>query len=353
MRKILVEASTTYEVLIEKGLLAGAGAEIAKVLSPCKAAIITDSHVAGLYEKTMRQSLEDAGFTVCTFIFEAGEESKHIGTLGDMVEFLAEQEMTRGDIIVALGGGVVGDMAGFCAAIYQRGIPFVQIPTTLLAMVDSSVGGKTAIDLKAGKNLAGAFYQPRLVLCDTSALNTLPDEIFADGMAEVIKYGVIGNAALFEQVKNGNVRDDMDEIVEACVSMKRDIVMKDEFDTGERQVLNLGHTFGHSIEKNSNFTISHGKAVAMGLVLIAQAAEAKGMCKEPISGKIKEALKKNGLPIETAMTPKEIAQGTMVDKKRRGGAISFVFPTKIGECVIEKVPVEQVEALAKNALKGG
>ena len=353
MRRITVEVSTQYDILIQRGLLQRAGGEIARVTKLCKVAIITDSQVAPLYEGQLSQSLEDAGFTVCTFVFPAGEQSKHIGTIADSLEFLAQEEMTRGDIIVALGGGVVGDMAGFCAAIYQRGIGFVQIPTTLLAAVDSSVGGKTAIDLKAGKNLAGAFYQPLLVLCDTAVLDTLPDEIFSDGMAEVVKYGIIADAVLFDKVRNGVDAKDMDEIIERCVSIKRDIVNRDEFDTGERQVLNLGHTFGHSIEKSSQFETSHGKAVAMGLVLIARAAEATGRATEGLVEDVKKALEANGLSTEANISVSALAQGTLVDKKRRGGEISFVFPEKIGRCRIEKIPIAEVEKLAEQAMGVG
>ena len=253
MRSVTVKTSATYEVLIGSGLLQKAGEAVKKVISPCKAAIVTDSTVVHLYEETVRQSLTEAGFSVCTFVFPAGEASKNIHTLSHLLEFLAKEEMTRTDLIVALGGGVTGDLAGFGAAVYLRGIPFVQIPTTFLAAIDSSVGGKTAVDLEAGKNLAGAFYQPKRVLCDTDVLQTLPEVVFADGIAEALKYGVLGDAALFEKIAGGDFRQDLEEIIETCVSMKRDVVEEDEFDTGKRQLLNLGHTFGHAIEQKSHF----------------------------------------------------------------------------------------------------
>ena len=351
MRSVTVKTSATYEVLIGSGLLQKAGEAVKKVISPCKAAIVTDSTVVHLYEETVRKSLTEAGFSVCTFVFPAGEASKNIHTLSHLLEFLAKEEMTRTDLIVALGGGVTGDLAGFGAAVYLRGISFVQIPTTFLAAIDSSVGGKTAVDLEAGKNLAGAFYQPKLVLCDTDVLQTLPEVIFADGIAEALKYGVLGDAALFEKIAGGDFRQDLEEIIETCVSMKRDVVEEDEFDTGKRQLLNLGHTFGHAIEQKSHFQMTHGHAVAIGMHLIAKAAEAKGIAEKGTAAAIAKALEQNQLPKETEFSPAEVAEGTLRDKKRRGGTISFVFPKKIGACEIVKIPVEEVEALARTAME--
>lgn len=351
MRSVTVKTSATYEVLIGSGLLQKAGEAVKKVISPCKAAIVTDSTVVHLYEETVRQSLTEAGFSVCTFVFPAGEASKNIHTLSHLLEFLAKEEMTRTDLIVALGGGVTGDLAGFGAAVYLRGISFVQIPTTFLAAIDSSVGGKTAVDLEAGKNLAGAFYQPKLVLCDTDVLQTLPEVIFADGIAEALKYGVLGDAALFEKIAGGDFRQDLEEIIETCVSMKRDVVEEDEFDTGKRQLLNLGHTFGHAIEQKSHFQMTHGHAVAIGMHLIAKAAEAKGIAEKGTAAAIAKALEQNQLPKETEFSPAEVAEGTLRDKKRRGGTISFVFPKKIGDCEIVKIPVEDVEELARTAME--
>lgn len=351
MRSVTVKTSATYEVLIGSGLLQNAGEAVKKVISPCKAAIVTDSTVVHLYEETVRKSLTEAGFSVCTFVFPAGEASKNMHTLSHLLEFLAKEEMTRTDLIVALGGGVTGDLAGFGAAVYLRGISFVQIPTTFLAAIDSSVGGKTAVDLEAGKNLAGAFYQPKLVLCDTDVLQTLPEVVFADGIAEALKYGVLGDAALFEKIAGGDFWQDLEEIIETCVSMKRDVVEEDEFDTGKRQLLNLGHTFGHAIEQKSHFQMTHGHAVAIGMHLIAKAAEAKGIAEKGTAAAIAKALEQNQLPKETEFSPAEVAEGTLRDKKRRGGTISFVFPKKIGDCEIVKIPVEEVEALAKMAME--
>ena len=351
MRKVIVKASVEYAILIGRGILGQLGEETKKRIQPCKAAIITDTPVEKLYAEQAEKSLRQAGFTTCRFAYPAGENSKHIGTLSDILEFLAEEEVTRQDIIIALGGGVCGDMAGFAAAVYQRGIRFVQVPTTFLAAVDSSVGGKTAIDLKAGKNMAGAFYQPHLVLCDVDMLDTLPEEVFADGIAETLKYGVIGDVDLFEKTAKGDFRNDLEEIIETCVKMKRDIVMEDEFDNGVRQLLNLGHTLGHAIEKRSGFAISHGHAVAIGMHLIAKVAEEKGMAEAGLAEKIRKALENNNLPVSIDYSAEEITEGVLKDKKRRGGEISFVFPTKIGHCEIVKIPVEEVTELVEKALQ--
>ncbi|MDR1774514.1 MAG: 3-dehydroquinate synthase [Clostridioides sp.] len=350
MKKVTVKTSTEYDILIEKGLLYQTGKKISNLIPDCKVAIITDDNVDELYSSIVINSLKEFGLKSCKFIFPNGEYSKNIQTLNDILEFLANNEITRQDIIIALGGGVVGDIAGFAAAIYQRGISFIQIPTTLLAMVDSSVGGKTAIDLNAGKNMAGAFYQPKLVICDPNTLDTLPKEKFSDGVSEIIKYGVIGNEYLFKKMESLEFINDLEEIIEICVSMKRDIVIKDEFDNGERQLLNLGHTLGHSIEKLSNFTISHGHAVAIGMYLISKSSELLGISETGLSARIRNTLIKNNLPVKTDFSAKDISHGTFIDKKRKGKEINFVFPEKIGKCIIKKIPIECVEDLVEKTL---
>lgn len=260
---------------------------------------------------------------------------------------MAENKLTRSDFAVALGGGVTGDMTGLAASLYLRGIPFVQVPTTLLAAVDSSVGGKTAVNLTAGKNLMGAFYQPSLVLCDTDTLGTLSAEIFADGMAEVIKYGVIFDKELFDTVKGGNISDKLERIIARCVELKRDVVAKDEFDKGERQLLNFGHTMAHSIEKCSNFEISHGSAVAIGMVIAAKAGNALGWSDDDCTDEIINANKNNSLPCECSFSPDELAQAALSDKKRAGDSIAFVAPRKIGECYLKKVSVDVLYKIAE------
>ena len=246
MKTVEVDAAVRYNVVIDKGILPKSGDMIKEVTSAERVAVITDDTVDKLYSDVVMKSLSDAGFETFKFVFPHGEKSKNISTFSSILEFLAEIGLTRTDALVALGGGVVGDVAGFAAASYLRGIDFIQIPTTLLACVDSSVGGKTAIDLKAGKNLAGAFYQPKLVIADFETLSTLTDGIFADGMAEVIKYGVIFDKAFFEFLRDNEAKDNLEYVITRCVELKRDIVNADEKEKGVRALLNFGHPYRRS-----------------------------------------------------------------------------------------------------------
>ena len=339
MTTVQVKASRSYEVKIGRGLLETLGHEAAGLVKGRSAAIVSDTNVAPLYLDRVKTSLEKAGFRTCAFVFPAGESSKNGETYLNLLEFLAENQITRSDTLVALGGGVVGDLTGFAAATFLRGVDFIQLPTTLLAAVDASVGGKTAIDLKNGKNLAGAFYQPRLVLCDLDTLDTLPDDSFADGCAEVIKYGMIGDENLLDLLGQKHFRDDPEEVVARCIASKRDLVEADEFDTGARQLLNLGHTIGHGIEACSGYGISHGKAVAMGMTIITRAAIAQGMCPADSLSKLQKLLKQYGLPDATEYSAADLYEKTLSDKKRTGGTISLVVPIAWGRSVLHKVPV--------------
>ncbi len=348
MRRVEVKASRTYDILIGRGLIHEAGKWAAQAVKPCAAALITDDIVDGLYGAAVEKSLTESGFTVHKFVFPNGEQSKNLRTLSDILEFMAESQLSRSDIVVALGGGVTGDMAGFAAAVYARGVRFIQIPTTLLAAVDSSVGGKTAVDLGAAKNMAGAFWQPSQVIIDCDVLEKLPAELVSDGAAEIIKYGVLADAELFETVRSGKLMENLEDIVEKCVTIKRDVVAEDERDTGLRQLLNLGHTLGHAVEKNSDFTLTHGKCVSIGTVLIARSAWRKGYSESDLTGAIEEAARACGLPTETDGTAEEIARTALVDKKRRGGEITLVVPKRIGQCELVKVPVEELVDWAKH-----
>ncbi|MBP3697741.1 MAG: 3-dehydroquinate synthase [Clostridia bacterium] len=347
MKTINVSASTEYDVVIGSGILESLGSRCADLLGKSRAAVITDSNVAPLWLDKAVSSLKNAGIDVITYVFPAGEESKCKETLFEILEFMAENKLTRSDFAVALGGGVTGDMTGLAASLYLRGIPFVQVPTTLLAAVDSSVGGKTAVNLTAGKNLMGAFYQPSLVVCDTDTLGTLSPEIFADGMAEVIKYGVVFDRELFDTVKSGKVESNIENVIARCVELKRDVVAKDEFDKGDRQLLNFGHTMAHSIEKLSNFEISHGSAVAIGMVIAAKAGAKLGWSKEDCTAEIIEANQNNNLPVECDFSPDALADVALSDKKRTGGTINFVAPEKIGKCYLKKVPVDVLYEIAR------
>ncbi len=347
MKIINVNASKEYDVFIGEGLLSSLGERCVSLLGKGRAVIVTDSNVAPLWLDETKASFKKAGIDTLEFIFPAGEESKSKETLFELIEFMAENKLTRSDFAVALGGGVTGDMVGLASSLYLRGIEFVQVPTTLLAAVDSSVGGKTAVNLTAGKNLMGAFYQPALVLCDTRTLGTLPENIFADGMAEVIKYGVIFDKDLFDKVSGGDVKSDIESIIARCVELKRDVVAKDEFDKGDRQLLNFGHTMAHSIEKLSNFEISHGSAVAIGMVIAAKASYALGWSEEDCTQAIIDANKNNNLPVECSFDPADLADIALSDKKRTGGTINFVVPEVMGKCVLKKVPVETLYKIAE------
>ena len=339
MRTVHIDASTKYDVLIGEGLLDRCGELSAKVIKPCKCVLVSDDTVDELYGDRAQISLSYAGFEVKRFTFPAGEGSKHLGTLSNLLEYMARERMTRTDVVVALGGGVTGDMAGFAAAVYARGIRFVQIPTTLLAAVDSSVGGKTAVDLKAGKNLAGAFHQPSLVITDTDVIRDLPADQLACGAAEVIKYGVLYDEALFAQLEKGDWQDDMDGIVEKCVQWKRDVVAGDEFDTGARAFLNLGHTFGHAIEQCSGLSVSHGQGVAIGMLMAACAAG----CPDDMVLRLAKCVAANGLKTHCDYPPDKLATAALSDKKRAGGSITLVLPERIGKCYLKKIPVTELK----------
>lgn len=344
MNKIRVNASTSYDILIGSGLLPQAGALFRENFPPCKVALVSDSNVMPLYGPAVDASLRSAGFAVYTYTFAAGESSKTLNTAAGLLGFFSESGLDRGDIAVALGGGVCGDLTGFAASIYLRGIRYVQIPTSLLAAVDSSVGGKTGVDLAAGKNLAGSFWQPALVVCDTTAFDTLPSHYLADGLAEVVKYGVIADRALFDRLKKEPVAKVFDQVVAACVSIKRDIVQRDEFDRGERQLLNFGHTIGHAVEKLSGYTISHGHAVAMGMACMARAADALGLSEPPCAGEIAGLLRVLNLPAKCPFPAEAVAHAALRDKKVKGSAITLVIPKRIGEAVLHRLPVSELEA---------
>ena len=339
-----VEASKAYQVHIGTGLLPQLGAQLRAICKSQKAVIVSDSNVFPLYGEVASKSLENAGFQVISFVFSSGEESKNAVTYLELLNFLAENQVTRTDCLVALGGGVVGDLTGFSAATYLRGIAYVQVPTTLLAAVDSSVGGKTAIDLPAGKNLVGAFCQPIMVLCDPDTLNTLPEDIFRDGCAEVIKYGVLYDPKLFNNLMEQGLNFHRESVIARCVELKRDVVMEDEFDTGARMKLNLGHTIGHGVEARSNFTVSHGKAVAIGMCIVARAATADGYCSAAVRDRIIGAVNRFGLPTETDYDAQTLFHSALSDKKRSGSHVDLIVPFEIGDCRIIPMEISQIQS---------
>lgn len=351
VKTVRIRAGKGYTVTVGGGLLPSFGALLKEAAGPCRVAVVTDTNVEGLYLEPVRAVLQEAGFEVCSFVFPAAEGSKNANTLSCILEFLAENRLTRTDCVAALGGGVVGDVAGFTAGCFLRGVRYVQIPTTLLAAVDSSVGGKTAIDLKAGKNLAGVFHQPAAVLCDTDFLITLSPETFADGAAEAIKTGVLAGEELFSVFETGDVRGRIPEIIVECVAFKGKIVEADEFDASVRQTLNLGHTVGHAIETCSAYTVPHGHAVAIGMAVIARASAKLGLCESAVAERIIKTLALNGLPVSTPYSVSELADAALSDKKRSGDTISLVIPRRIGDCYLKKIPAAELSAIISAGLE--
>ncbi len=344
MPTIRVRASKEYDIHIGHGLLDDVGALTAAVKKPCAIMLVADSNVAPLYADRVAASYENAGFAVHRFTFAAGEASKNMDTLVRLLEALGEAQLTRSDLLAALGGGVTGDLTGFAAAVYQRGVDFVQIPTTLLAAVDSSVGGKTAVDLACGKNMAGCFWQPCLVVCDPDVFATLTPAIFADGMAEVIKYGVILDEPFFRWLEGCDPRAGIETIVARCCELKRQVVEEDERDTGRRALLNFGHTIGHAIEKCSHFEVSHGSGVAIGMVAMARAAAANGCAPADLAGRIAALCVKNDLPTEVAMPAAALCAAARGDKKRGAGGITVVTPDALGAAATKKLTLEELDA---------
>ncbi|MCD7729980.1 MAG: 3-dehydroquinate synthase [Oscillospiraceae bacterium] len=343
-KRISVSASGSYEIVIGNDLLGKTADYVKSVAKTQTFAVITDDTVDSFYGEKVCQSLSAAGCNICKYVFPHGEESKCSDTLMKIYSFLCQNHISRTDCLIALGGGVVGDITGYAAATFLRGLDFIQIPTTLLAQVDSSVGGKTAIDIPEGKNLVGAFKQPRLVLCDTDTLNTLPEEFIIDGMGEVVKYGMIKSAPLFELLETrtlGDIKEIAESIIEQCVSIKRDVVEADEFDKGERMLLNFGHTLAHSIEQYYNYTgITHGKAVAAGMRMITDIAEKKGYSESGLCDRLTACLERYKLNVRVEPTVPQLANACLNDKKRTSGSISIVICSEVGKSRTVKMPVD-------------
>lgn len=343
---ISVKATRKYDIFIGRGIIADIGNIISPILGKCRLAVLTDSNVDALYGSAMMEYLASAGYDACKYVIPTGEASKCAENLLSFLNFLAQEQLTRSDAVVAFGGGVVGDLGGLSASLYLRGVKYIQVPTTLLAAVDSSVGGKTAIDIPAGKNLVGSFYQPSLVCCDTALMDSLPSDIYRDGCAEVIKYGMILDAVLYDTLHA--VPFDREAVVARCVEIKRDVVQQDEFDNGVRGLLNFGHTFGHAIEKLSNFGVSHGEAVAKGMVIAARIAPLCGLCN--VADELSALLLQYGFDITCGYSANEIYKALLSDKKRRGGNISVILPRAIGECVLYDMPVEELKGLLQKVI---
>jgi 3-dehydroquinate synthase len=350
METVTVHASGTYDVLIGDGLFSHAASILSPVVRNGAVTIVSDDKVYPLYGDILKQQLVQNGNQVDSFVFKNGEASKNADTYIALLNFLAECRMSRSDTVVALGGGVVGDLAGFAAATYMRGVKVVQIPTTLLAAVDSSVGGKTGIDLKAGKNLAGAFYQPSLVLCDTRLFDTLDASVFSSGMAEVVKHAILAGGELKELLYQP-IRPNLAQIVKLNVQIKRDVVESDEREADRRKLLNLGHTIGHAVETLSGYALSHGQAVAIGACMTARICAKQGVCSEIVAGEIETLFKLHGLPTDTAYSAKQIAETARMDKKRQTDRITWVCIEDFGHCVLKDIAMDDFENLVALGLR--
>lgn len=341
MTEITVRCNRSYKIKLGRGSLAESAEHITALSSAKRYCIVSDENVAPLYAPQIRASLESLGADVCTYVFAPGEASKTLETVGDLLAFLAARHFTRSDCLIALGGGITGDITGFAASVYMRGISFVQLPTTLLAAVDSSVGGKTGVNLGGLKNQVGTFWQPSLVLCDPDTFGTLPRCEFENGMAEVIKYAAICAPDMTDQLDG-----DICELIGRCVSIKSDIVSRDETDRGERMLLNYGHTFGHAIERVSGETVPHGRAVAIGMVMAARLAERIGFCEVGVSARTSELLLAHGLPISAdGFAPDRLLEAIQNDKKRGTDGVTLVLPRCFGRCQLHTVTMDELRAL--------
>lgn len=350
MKIIHINASTAYDVVIGSGIVNDFSAYV-KVDAPNqKAVIISDEHVWPLYGTNITEQLSSCGFDVYSYVIKAGEQYKSLSSFEQIAEFLTMNHVTRSDILVALGGGVIGDLTGFVAATYLRGISYIQIPTTVLSMVDSSVGGKTAVNLTTGKNLIGAFHPPKIVLCDIHHLSSLPNDIFREGCAEIIKYGILFDPQLFQHLEDYTLCFDREYVISRCVELKRNVVERDEFDNGQRQQLNLGHTVGHGIESLSQFQVSHGNAVAIGMHIIANAACYAGLCDPEDSQRIYALLIKFGFNLHQPYSVRELLQEILKDKKRNGNFLNLIIPIRIGVCQVSQTPIYELESILEAGL---
>lgn len=347
MKKFVVSTTTPYDIIIGKDLIKDAGVYIHTCIPPCKVCVITDSTVNNIYAQVLLTSLMEHGYQTSKIVFPSGEHSKNLSTYSNILEALADEGLTRSDAIIALGGGVVGDMAGFVAAIYMRGIPYVQIPTTYMSAIDASVGGKTGINLLCGKNLAGAFWQPAMVLCDYKTFDSLPPVKLMDGIAEAVKSAVVSEETLIEHIKANNY----EYVIARCVSIKKSVVEADERDIGLRQLLNFGHTVGHGIEKLSAFSISHGQAVAKGMVVEARAAYKSNLTNVDISASLTEILTEMGFDLSVTYTADDLYHYALMDKKISGDKITMVVPEFIGKCRLQKISLSELRKFIELGLE--
>ncbi len=339
MKHFTIQTPSPYKVFIGYDIIKDTGKLLSDLYSPRKVCIITDNNVSGIYSEAVENSLSQSGFYTTKIIFPAGEHSKNLTIYSNILEALADDGYTRSDMILALGGGVVCDIAGFAAATYMRGIKYVSLPTDLQASVDAAVGGKTGLNLKNGKNLVGAFWQPSLVICDYMTFETLPAERMLDGIAEAVKTAVISESGLIDYIKNNNYQ----YVLDRCISLKKSLVEADEHDTGLRQLLNFGHTIGHGIEKLTSYSVTHGRAVAKGMIAESKAAYRMGLTSTDISGELTDILDSLGFDTTLNYNPAEISRLAMTDKKIKDGMITLIVPDYLGKCTLRKLSLAELE----------
>ncbi|MBO0468208.1 3-dehydroquinate synthase [Enterococcus plantarum] len=339
----------SYDLTIEKGLLKTIGSWVKELWLPQKIVIITDTNVQPLYGEQVQKSLKEAGFETATFVIKAGEQSKSLSVAAEVYDVLADEGMTRSDGIIALGGGVVGDLAGFVASTYMRGLHFLQVPTTLLAQVDSSIGGKTAVNTKKAKNLVGTFAQPDGVLIDPDTLDTLEVRRIQEGIAEIIKSAAIADQDLWQKLDALTDENDLKahatEIIAACCKIKRKVVEEDELDNGVRLLLNFGHTIGHALENTAGYgNLTHGEGVAIGMSQVTRVAESKKLTPKGTTEKLTKMIQKFHLPIRSNQWDQEQLYAALThDKKARGGKINLILLDSIGEAKIVRIPIEEMK----------
>lgn len=347
MKKFTISASCPYDVITGYDITKDAGTYIKEVLKPCRLCIITDSTVNNLYSQVVLTSLIESGFQPSKIVFPAGEHSKNLVTYTNILEALADEGITRSDAIIALGGGTVGDIAGFAAATYMRGIKYIQIPTTYEAAVDAAYGGETGLNLLSGKNLVGAFWQPSLVLCDYKYFESLPEAKLLDGAAEAMKFAVIAESSLADHI----LGNDYKYVVERCISIKKSLIEADERCLGLRQILGFGHTIGHAVEKLSSYSIPHGHAVAIGMVCESKAAFRTGLTKADISGELSEIFRGMGFNLSCPFSPEDIYDLAVMDKKIFGDKISIVVPEHFGKCSLHKISISTLKQYIREGLR--
>ncbi len=347
METIEINGARTYRIGIGREFLADAAKYVKWEHPGGKVLILTDDEVAEYYSEPVSESFEEEGYEAHVFVIPSGEQSKVLQMAEEIYCGLSELEFDRSDMIVALGGGVVGDLAGFIASTYMRGIDYVQIPTSLLAMVDSSIGGKTAVNTPSGKNTVGTFHSPLMVLCDLDCLETLPDEQYLSGLAEMIKYGVLAGEELFQKFEQEDFEEEMEELVRMCINVKKSYVEQDPYDEHMRKMLNLGHTMGHAIETASGYSITHGQAVAMGIIGMAEIFQTK--CAE----RIRNVFEQCGFEeLDIDFEPEEIAQYMAADKKRNGDFVLAIVPLNIGACSFEQIKADEIEQTIEKVCVG-